>query len=137
MTLSATDRLDILDLYSRASYHLDYGEPEKYVALFTADGVHSQQAGDEVVLRHEGAAQLLEFARGVVARNGRTVQHWNNNILIGQDPDGAIGTCHTLMVITDLATQSQKIVLAGQYRDRFVRPAGGWRFRERRFVTPW
>jgi len=137
MALSATDRLDILDLYARASYHLDFGEPEKYAALYTEDGVFSRQAGDEIVFRCEGVAQLLEFARGVVALNGRSGQHWCGNIIIEASDEGATGTCHSMLVTTDAATKSHTITQTGQYRDRFVRPAGGWRFKERLFVGSW
>lgn len=137
MTLSATDRLDILDLYARTAYHLDFGEPEKYVALYTEDGVFARQAGDAEVFRREGAAQLLEFARGVIARNGRTAQHWNSNVIIEAAEDGATGTCHTMLVVTDVETRTHRITLTGQYRDRFVRTGGGWRIKERRVVGPW
>jgi hypothetical protein len=137
MTLSATDRLDIVDLYTRASYHLDFCEPEKYVALFTADGVLVQQVGDAEVQRCEGTVQLLGFACSEVARVGRASQHWTANILIALSDDGASGTCHAMTVVTDVATRTHQIAFAGQYRDRFVRTGAGWRFRERRVVGPW
>jgi hypothetical protein len=137
VSLSATDRLDILDLYARAAYHLDFGEPEKYVALFTADGVLVRQTGDEVDLRRSGAAELLEFAQDVVQRNGRTGQHWNSNITIESSSEGAIGTCHTMLVVARAETRSHQIASTGQCRDRFTRTATGWRFKERVFVQPW
>ena len=136
MALSATDRLDLIDLYARAAHHLDAGEPEQYVALFTPDGVYIRQAGEAEVSRHRGAAQLLAFAREVAAGAGRDGQHWNSNILIESTADGANGTCHMMRVLTDATVRSHRITLAGRYQDRFVRTATGWRFRERRSIEP-
>lgn len=135
-TLSLADRLDLQDIYARAAYYMDFGEPDKYVALYTSDGTFARFAAGKEVFRRSGSAELRAFAVGVIERNAGLAQHWMSNVFVDATADGAVGTGHTMLVGTIKDNWTCNVLLIGQYRDVFVRTPDGWRIRERTVHGP-
>ena len=82
-------------------------------------------------MRLEGAAALAEFANGIAALIPGP-RHIASNVLVQGEGDVATGQAY----LTLLSTQSSPaaIISTGQYEDRLVRTARGWRFSERCFT---
>src|SRR5438874_2523392 len=115
---------------------LDLGDPERVAELFTDDAVWEMPGR----LRFEGRAQLREaFATRMVAP-GRTARHVVTNVAIDLvAPGEAIGFCYLINYRHDSPTgqpedpaPAEAPMYVGQYQDRFVRTAEGWRFKHRR-----
>jgi hypothetical protein len=108
-----------------------FGDRAELPGLFTDDGIWES---DDV--RLEGRAQLEEFFGRVEA--DRSTRHVSSNVAVRVTGDGtAEGLSYFTLYrhigekprVPDLDGQP---VIVGQYRDRFVRTADGWRIAHRR-----
>jgi ketosteroid isomerase-like protein len=115
---------------------LDLGQPERVAELFTDDGVWEMPGR----LRFEGKDQLrAAFSTRMVA-SGRTARHVVTNVAIDVvAPGEATGFCYLINYRHDSPTgnpedpaPAEAPMYVGQYHDRFVRTAEGWRFKYRR-----
>ena len=84
MTLDAVDRLDILDLLSRADSAATRRDVGAYVALFSEDGTLDGEKGE-----HRGRRALAEAVAAVWAAESDAAVHLTLNVLIDVDPDHA------------------------------------------------
>jgi hypothetical protein len=138
MDLSADDRLAIQELCARACHTLDFDDADGYAALFEQDGVFQRRAaasaGGEIIFRHEGHAQLKDFARQVTSWRKGLARHWTANIVVTAAPEGARADSYTMLVIHDQDAKSVGIGIAGRYQDVFTKTADGWRFVSRTVV---
>lgn len=109
----------------------DFGERAKVPDLFTEDGVWES---DEA--RLEGRDQLAAFFGREEAH--RKTRHVSSNVAVRvTGPDTAEGLSYFTLYryvgekprVPDLDNQP---VIVGQYTDRFVRTAAGWRIAHRR-----
>jgi hypothetical protein len=127
MPLDASDFTAIQQLYAAYNIAADRGDGKAFAGCFTLDGVfHIGGMG-----HLEGAAALTEFAQSIPV-NSPGSRHIAANILIEGDGDLARGMAYFVL----LDSQSSPIIvkMTGQYEDRLVRTAEGWRFAERRFT---
>jgi ketosteroid isomerase-like protein len=99
VTLSDTDRLDILDLLARADNAASRRDAATYISYFTEDAVLDGAKGE-----HRGRAALAESVGPIWAAEGAATAHLTLNAVIdavdGQ-PDQATAT--STLVILDTA----------------------------------
>lgn len=129
--LTADDRWEIQDLYTRYCWLLDTGQAEAWADLFTDDGHHAGSRGTYARGRAELIAHVERVAPVLVGK-----QHWNTNIdVVATGPDEAVGRCYMAAL---MATEAPQIGVAGasverigRYFDRLVRQDGRWLFAEK------
>lgn len=114
-------------------HHLDHHEPAAAAELFTDQCVWSAP-GHRMVGRAEVAAGLA----GAGSPDLRSRLVCNNFLCDVASPDRATGvtymTLYRRRVAGDTVPEIDGPTLVGEYRDRFVRTASGWRIAERSFV---
>jgi|SRR5580658_3223220 ketosteroid isomerase-like protein len=96
MTLSAEDRLEILELLARADDAASARDADAYVALFTEDGVLDGEKGE-----HRGRDALRLAVNVVWASEGPASAHLTLNAIIGPtdgQPNRATATS-TLIIV--------------------------------------
>ena len=121
----------LINLYANLN---DAGRWEDVAALYVEDGLMARpSAPDQPIIGRD--AILASF----LARAPRVSRHICANIVVTvESPDAA--SAHSMILLfsgaaaTDggLPTLDKKPALIGEYDDRFVRTADGWRFAERR-----
>ena len=72
-----------------------------------------------------GRDELMEVIRSIPSR----WRHWNNNILIDGDGDGATAKVYLMRVI---APAPPELVASGVYHDTLKRIDGQWKFTHRK-----
>ena len=96
MTLSAADRLDILDVISRADWAASRRDAAAYADLFTDDAVLDGAQG-----RHEGRDALLASVGPIWAAEGPASLHLTLNPIIEakESSDGHAVTRSILLIV--------------------------------------
>lgn len=131
--LSETERLGIRialeDLNSAFTRHLDHGEVDALVALFTDDALytHGQR-------RSQGKAELADLFRSRTAGGPRTARHLQSGLRIEiESPTRARGTSVCLTFAADGEPPLPATPhLVADFDDVYERGADGrWRFRQR------
>jgi 3-phenylpropionate/cinnamic acid dioxygenase small subunit len=126
--LTAEERLDIRDLYSRWCVLLDTGQAEAWAGLFAEHGVFEFEV---LGMRAEGREALRTFAAEVHERERGLTRHYVHNVIIESDDSGVTGRAD--IELLDLRHGGNaKIIKTAHYEDRIVRAESGWRFVERR-----
>ena len=118
------------DLVLDYAIHRDRLDADSYAKLFAADAVLSV-LDDRFVGRDAIHERLVE------SRGKETTRHLMSTIRITvEDEENATGISYVRIYASpagDLPmTAAQKVV--GEYHDRFVRTADGWKISERKFV---
>ena len=122
-TLTAADRLEILELYTRYSqmFDLPEGSAEGWASTFTDNGVFLTMTG------HKALAEF--WTKNHAEPNRPQRRHFTTLPLLTPTAEGATGTCYLMMVN---ASQTPPAMLsAGVYDDTLVKTAQGWRFQKR------
>ena len=118
------------------THRVDFGDAESVAELFAEDGVW--EVGDT---RFEGRDALRAMLRNRQEMSGRRSRHVCTNLAVDVvDPDHATGLVYLSLYRHDFGSTERDEgvapggppVAVGQYRDRFVRTADGWRFAWRR-----
>jgi ketosteroid isomerase-like protein len=124
VTLSAADRLDILDVVSRADAAATRRDADAYVALFTDDAVLDGSQG-----RHS-AATLRSSVGPIWAAEGPATLHLTLNPVIdpGDGPDEAV--VHSILLIISPA-QPIAIHVAADITQVLRRTGDRWLISER------
>lgn len=122
-------------------HYVDHGEAARIADLFTKDGVWSGPGA-----RMEGEDQVRKGFQARQDNKARMSRHVCNNLLVDViDEDHATGTVYLTLYRHDgdedrSFSPIEGPALVGEYQDRFVRTAEGWRFAERvttaSFVRP-
>lgn len=126
--LSEADRVEIEQLYARASFAFDAGlaHGADFARTFTPDGV---------LVRHgtttSGQAALTAVAADAEANP--VLHHWLTNLTIEPSPEGAIGRVYVLNFMPGNAATAVRDV--GHFDDRLVRTNEGWRFARRAYTS--
>jgi len=113
-------------------HYVDHGEAARIADLFTKDGVWSGPG-----VRMEGERQLRKGFQARQDNKARMSRHVCSNLLVDViDEDNATGTVYLTLYRHDGEegrgfSPIEGPALVGEYRDRFVRTADGWRFAER------
>jgi len=121
------DRIDILDLLARYTYHGDRGRIDALAACFADDGT-LEFPGNSASGPAEVAAALTGGERN---RAIGFVRHHITNPLIELDGDRASARSY-FSVTSDNGPDH-----SGTYDDKLVRTAAGWRFAHRRVRIDW
>jgi uncharacterized protein (TIGR02246 family) len=129
MTLSADDRLAILDVITRADEAASRRDADAYVELFTDDAVLDGSQG-----RHAGRAALRAGVGPVWAAEGPATLHLTLNPVVepGPAPDQAVA--RSVLLIIDPATPPALRTTAAITQE-LRRSEGSWRI-ARRTVAP-
>jgi uncharacterized protein (TIGR02246 family) len=129
MTLSAADRLAILDVITRADEAASRRDADGYVALFTEDAVLDGTQG-----RHAGRDALRAAVGPVWAAEGPATLHLTLNPVIGPGPSSDQATVRSVLLIID-ATTPPALRAAAAITQYLHRTDGTWRI-TRRTVAP-
>jgi hypothetical protein len=132
VTLSADDRLDIIELPGRYADALDLRQPEQLRQVFTVDAVW------EVVgaLRLEGLDDIMAFMGRDDVHPGA---HIMTNVYIASVETQADGnplvrlSSRGIYPVGPSSRERPTAVFYGRYDDDVVRTADGWRIRHRRY----
>ena len=120
MSLSAGDRIAIVELVSTYNHAIDGHEADAWADTFVADGVFEVTGRDPV----EGRAALVRMVEGQDAGSG--VRHWTTNFVVEPEGEGASLRCDLALL------RGAAVLLTGRYEDSLVRGEDGWRFVRRR-----
>jgi hypothetical protein len=131
VTLSADDRLAILDLLARADNAATRRDGTAYVALFVEDGILDGEKGE-----HRGRRALAETVGPIWASEGAVSVHLTLNAVIDPvlgEPERATATSRLLIldpgpppIVGGVSTIVQQV----------VKTAGGWRIARRTVANP-
>jgi ketosteroid isomerase-like protein len=128
--LSATDRLDILDVITRADEAASRRDADAYVALFTEDAVLDGAQG-----RHAGRQALRAAVGPIWATEGPATLHLTLNPAVEPGPSGDQATVRSVLLIIDLAAPPA-IRTAAAITQELRRADGSWRITRRTVAPP-
>ena len=130
MTLSPADRLDILDLLTRADAAASARDPDAYLALFTSDAVLDGDQGD-----YRGTAALRRGLAGVWGAEPAGTLHLTLNPVIEAGP-AAAGTAVARSVLLIIAPGPPPALAATARVTQLLRAgARGWKISRRTVET--
>ncbi len=129
MTLSAADRLAILDVITRADEAASRRDADAYVALFTEDAVLDGTQG-----RHVGRQALRSGVGPIWAAEGPVTLHLTLNPVVEPGPSGDQATVRSVLLIIDPAAPPVLRATAAITQE-LRRADGSWRI-TRRTVAP-
>jgi ketosteroid isomerase-like protein len=128
VSLPAADRLDILDVVTRADEAASHRDADGYVALFTEDAVLDGSQGE-----HAGRAALRASVGPIWAAEGPATLHLSLNPVI--EGDGAAAVVRSVLLIVD-PVPPVTIRTAAAITQRLRREAGQWRIAQRTVSDP-
>ena len=130
---SLRDRLAIQDVLTRYGTSLDDKNWERLATCFLPDAVADYGAlGD-----HQGYDEIEKICRNALEPLDGS-QHFISNFEIRVDGDTAKTRSYLMAQhIRKSAPGGPHFLLAGVYRDEFVRTSDGWRIRRRELATTW
>ena len=128
MSLPAADRLDILDVVTRADEAASRRDADGYAALFTEDAVLDGSQG-----RHAGRAALRASVGPIWAAEGPATLHLTLNPVV--EGDGAEAVVRSVLLIVD-PVPPVTIRTAAAITQRLRREAGQWRITQRTVSDP-
>ncbi|MEJ7935790.1 nuclear transport factor 2 family protein [Sphingobium sp. AN558] len=129
--MSSEDRFAIQDLVSRYAYHLDLGQIDAWVALFTEQGVLDEREMD--VAMFEGRGAIAAYGAEIKADVLNVVHLMMNHLVLDASANKASGCVFALCEARTRSSGQVRYYI--RYEDDYVRTAEGWRF-ERRTVLP-
>jgi uncharacterized protein (TIGR02246 family) len=129
MTLSAADRLAILDVITRADEAASRRDADGYAGLFTEDAVLDGTQG-----RHAGREALRSGVGPVWAAEGPATLHLTLNPVVEPGPSGDQATVRSVLLIVD-PDPPPAILAAAAITQELRRTEGSWRI-TRRTVAP-
>jgi hypothetical protein len=127
-TLTADDRLAIMDILARYARCIDFHRWDELPTLFTDDCTVDF---GKVMGVHEGKEGVANMAR-MIGGTGLTMRHYSTNVIIDGDGDRAEVVSYVL-AYTGSAPGSL-MHTTGRYEDEFVKRDGRWLLRRRRGV---
>ncbi len=126
--LSGADLAEIHHLHSLYNQGTDFGNAERWINVFTEDGVFRIGDSGEWI----GREQITAYRRETFAPrpDNYTYRHWNSSWVITPDGDGrATGQVYWLGF--DPSAEPIVITDTGVYHDIYVKTADGWRIKQR------
>ena len=125
VTLSAADRLAILEVITRADEAASRRDADGYVELFTEDAVLDGTQG-----RHAGREALRSGVGAVWAAEGPATLHLTLNPVIEPGPSGDQATVRSVLLIIDPAAPPA-LRAAAAITQELRRTEGSWRITRR------
>lgn len=130
MTLSAADRLEILDVVSRADAAATRRDADAYVSLFTDDAVLDGSQG-----RHVGTAGLRSSVGPIWAAEGPATLHLTLSPVVDGGDSQDEATVSSILLIIDPAAPIT-IRTAAAITQTLHRTSEGWRISRRTVAAP-
>ena len=130
MSLSADDRLAILDVVTRADEAASRRDADGYVELFTEDAVLDGTQG-----RHAGRAALRAAVGPVWAAEGPATLHLTLNPIIEPGPSDDQATVRSVLLIL-IPGPPPAIRTAALITQEVRRAEGSWRIARRTVAPP-
>jgi uncharacterized protein (TIGR02246 family) len=127
-TLSGADLAEIHHLHSLYNQGSDFGDADRWVSVFSEDGVFRIADTGEWI----GRDQIAEYRRQSFAPRPAdyTYRHWNSSWVI--TPDGAgRATGRVYWMGFDPSAEPIVVTDTGIYEDIYVKTADGWRIKQR------
>jgi hypothetical protein len=127
--LTASDYVEIQQLYATYAQSLDLGDAEGLAGVFTDDGelIGSRGAGqtNAPISSFKGRAALLEMER---SHGNFGSRHFTSNLVLRPAADGVRATCY----MTDIIVRNvpAKVAFTGVFDGTVVKTSGGWKFRK-------
>jgi ketosteroid isomerase-like protein len=121
MTLSAADRLEILDVIARADWAATRRDADAYVQLFTEDAVLDGDQG-----HHAGREALRASVGPIWAAEGKATLHLTLNPVV--DDDGPEPIARSVLLIIDPPVTIRTTAIITQ---TLRHSAGSWRIARR------
>ena len=123
-TLTADDRLEILELHSKYSLYEDTGQSELWAELWTKDGSFVGKRGNSV----SGRENLLRFSQERWEKpESRVKAHWVSNVIITPTAEGADCIAYGMLLARTDAGEYRIMQVQGK-KDKLRREDGRWRF---------
>jgi hypothetical protein len=119
--LTATDRLDILDVVTRADDAATRRDPDAYVAFFTDDAVLDGDKGE-----YRGKERLRQSVGPIWESEGPVSTHCSLNAVVDGvegDPDGAVVTSLLMILRNDMPVSIASLSFITQH---LVRTGSRW-----------
>jgi ketosteroid isomerase-like protein len=129
MTLSAADRLEILEVITRADSAASRRDADAYVALFTEDAVLDGEQG-----RHAGREALRASVGPVWAAEGRASLHLTLNPVVEEHGEAGAVARSVLLIVDPgppLALRTAALIT-----QTLRRTGGSWRISRRTVEAP-
>lgn len=126
MSLSADDKMAILDLLSRSAYAYDERKLDMLEACFTTDGAFGIQiAGvDEPIGPFEGSEAIMGLYRGSLEAQTDVRRHVISNAFFESEGDEPVVVSNLTLFATE--NGAAKLLCTGVYRDQLKRTDAGW-----------
>ena len=137
-------RLEVMELQDRYTAALDDGRLEDWAALFTEDCLYeiiareNEAAGlPAPLMRCEGARMLRD--RVIALRHANIYEtpqyrHMLSGYAVETLAEGTVAVRSSYVVVNTSQAGDSFIYQAGQYQDRLVATADGWRFSRKRAI---
>ena len=129
MTLSAADRLEILDVITQADDAASRRDADAYVELFTEDAVLDGGQG-----RHAGREALRASVGPIWAAEGPATVHLTLNSLVEEHGEDRAVTRSMLLIVAPGPPAAIRTVAV--ITQTLRRCAGSWRIAERTVAAP-
>ena len=130
MSLSADDKLAILDLLSRSAYAYDERDLNMLADCFTEDAAFSIKIKDaDLIGPFEGRDAVMQLYRGALEEQTDVRRHVVSNAFFASED----GEPSVISYLTLFATENgeTKLLSAGVYRDTLRDTGSGWRLCKR------
>ena len=119
----------ITALIHEYAYRLDAGDLDGVAALFE----HAELGSTRHERRLRGAAEARTNYDGVIIYEDGTPKTLHQITTVTVEVDGATAAARSGFTVLQVTGLGLHPILAGEYRDRFERHDGRWRFSERIF----
>jgi len=137
----AEERLAIIELMDRYGAVHDFGSPEEYADLFTADGEIGTSNGATLVKGREGLIgqakrdhEKYAAPTGPNGENESFMRHIISNPIVKlTGANTAEGSSYVITLVNDGA-EGPKILSFSRYVDRFAKQDGEWKIARREIV---
>lgn len=142
--LSADDRAELYELYSRGTRLITMGDIDGWLDCFTSDavfflpGIEDFGVADMTMTGH---AELRQFITDVIdgkydptmgLEPGTKKRYLVGNIMLDGDGDnGASGSAYFFLILPSKGDTPPKMLGSGVYDDSFVKTPAGWKIRNR------
>jgi uncharacterized protein (TIGR02246 family) len=131
-TISAEDKLAIMQLIADYAYMLDSGDLDGYVNNFAPDGVFEPRSG---YFRHEGREAIRKYVGylmeiGQAGPSGVRMHHFMGIPSIHGDSEHAHAETY-LVVLGQLESNPVEVPMVDLYIDDLVKIDGRWHFQKR------
>lgn len=128
-TLSSEDLYEIEALSVEWAWLLDHGRPHDIAGLLADEAVLNLFGEDW------GPDDFRAWADQRAARPGRKTHHQITNVRVRPaSEDRATGHASLVLRATEAEQKEPSVQFVGEYRDEYVRTAGGWRVARRALV---